>query len=118
MFQKEGEDDTIVSYYSAMRVSFRAILLLILNESIVSYNYGIPSPILVTLSAESDDEKANGKEQKYLRHRMTTNLLKQKKESKEFRIINGDRVVDSDLYPYFALMYGTNLCGGAVIGPR
>ena len=49
---------------------------------------------------------------------MTTNLLKQKKESKEFRIINGDRVVDSDLYPYFALMYGTNLCGGAVIGPR
>ena len=88
-----------------MRVSFRAILLLILNESIVSYNYGgIQSSILVTLSAESDDEKANGKEQKYLRHRMT--------------IINGDRVVDSDLYPYFALMYGTNLCGGAVIGPR
>ena len=102
-----------------MRDSFRAILLLILNESIVSYNYGgIQSPILVTLSAESDDEKANGKEQKYLRHRMTTNLLKQKKESKEFRIIGGDRVVDSDLYPYFALMYGTNLCGGAVIGPR
>jgi secreted trypsin-like serine protease len=36
---------------------------------------------------------------------------------RQYRIINGEEVLE-DRFPYFALMYGTSMCGAVLIGPR